>query len=637
MAILEESVRIPAAGGVTLAATLWRPARAGRVPAILEVIPYRRGDVTHARDRTIHPVLAAHGFACLRIDMRGSGDSGGVLSDSVAVTANGDTETAIAWAAAQDWCDGQVGMLGISWGGANVIFTAARRPPALKAAVACCFSHDTFQFGMFYRGGVPLTKVFGWATMVTAMNARPPAPDAVPDWRAAWRARLDDLSPQIDAFLGNASRGAYWDNRLIRDWRAVDLPLWLGWSQRDAMFADAVADLLPRLAGPWQATLTPSVHRYPHLSLPGPSVDVLPEWAAFFARAFAGEAAFERPGRIRAFRREAEPPDPWPAAQAAGTWVELDGLDGPAETRELGARRIGPAFDLGWSAGEAMPWCAFAPGPELAGDQAETDERCAVWDWPVGERPLDLAGRPTLRLRLVPDRPVAQVAARLMDVHPDGRATRIGLGLASLNRAKDDRAPGPLTPGEAVEAEVPLNVLAYRLRPGHRLRLALSGGLWPLTLPAPELVNLDLVDGTLSLPRAAMREVPAPPAARASVARDPLRPPERRRTLARDGDRVTLTVTDEMGDWGVGDTGRRFGTRQVERFSCDPADPASAVAETAVTWRLGAPGQDVEVEVAATLRCETEAFAVETRMVARDGGAEVAARDWRSVIARAFN
>ncbi|MEY8840943.1 CocE/NonD family hydrolase, partial [Cribrihabitans sp. XS_ASV171] len=70
---------IPMPDGVRLAARLWMPARAfdGPVPAIFEYIPYRKADMVRARDERNHPYLAAHGYACLRVDMRGSGDSEG--------------------------------------------------------------------------------------------------------------------------------------------------------------------------------------------------------------------------------------------------------------------------------------------------------------------------------------------------------------------------------------------------------------------------------------------------------------------------------------------------------------------------------------------------------------------------------
>src|SRR5690242_15780750 len=78
-----ENLFIPLSDGVRLAARLWKPAdaEANPVPALLEYIPYRKRDGTRSRDEPIHAWFAARGYAALRVDMRGSGESGGALAD----------------------------------------------------------------------------------------------------------------------------------------------------------------------------------------------------------------------------------------------------------------------------------------------------------------------------------------------------------------------------------------------------------------------------------------------------------------------------------------------------------------------------------------------------------------------------
>ena len=114
------------------------------MPAILEYIPYRRRDATIIGDTPRHGYFAGHGYACLRVDMRGSGDSDGVLLDEYLKQEQDDALEVIAWIAAQPWCSGQVGMIGISWGGFNALQVAARRPPALKAIITVCSTDDRY-------------------------------------------------------------------------------------------------------------------------------------------------------------------------------------------------------------------------------------------------------------------------------------------------------------------------------------------------------------------------------------------------------------------------------------------------------------------------------------------------------------
>src|SRR5215831_12665293 len=79
-----ENLWIPMRDGVRLAARAWLPETAEKVPAILEYIPYRKRDMTALRDTATHGYLAAHGYACVRLDARGIGDSEGVYGDQFA-------------------------------------------------------------------------------------------------------------------------------------------------------------------------------------------------------------------------------------------------------------------------------------------------------------------------------------------------------------------------------------------------------------------------------------------------------------------------------------------------------------------------------------------------------------------------
>src|SRR5258707_11924528 len=133
-----EHTLIPLKDGTKLAARIWLPQDAEQdpVPAILEYLPYRKRDGTYERDSLTYPWLAGHGYAGVRVDIRGSGESDGLLSDEYARQEQDDAIEIIAWLAAQPWCSGAVGMMGISGGGFHGLRVAARRPPPLKALVS---------------------------------------------------------------------------------------------------------------------------------------------------------------------------------------------------------------------------------------------------------------------------------------------------------------------------------------------------------------------------------------------------------------------------------------------------------------------------------------------------------------------
>src|SRR5262250_482019 len=182
-----ENTFIPLSDGCRLAARIFLPedAEADPVPAILEYLPYRRRDGTAERDALTHPYFAGHGYAAVRVDIRGTGDSEGALLGEYLKQEQDDALEIIAWIAAQPWCSGSVGMIGISWGGFNGLQVAARRPAALKAIVTICSTDDRYADDAHYMGGTLLTTAaLEWAFFFFGLMCLPPDPALVGDsWR----------------------------------------------------------------------------------------------------------------------------------------------------------------------------------------------------------------------------------------------------------------------------------------------------------------------------------------------------------------------------------------------------------------------------------------------------------------------
>ena len=175
--------------GIQLAARIWMPEDAERdpVPAILEYIPYRKRDAISERDETIYPYFAGHGYAAVRIDIRGSGDSEGLLLGEYLKQDHDDALEAIAWIASQPWCDGKVGMMGLSWGGFEALQVAARRPEALKAVISVGSVDDRYADDMHFKGGCLLNDNMYWHSLFFSLLSRPPDPLIVGDrWRDMW-------------------------------------------------------------------------------------------------------------------------------------------------------------------------------------------------------------------------------------------------------------------------------------------------------------------------------------------------------------------------------------------------------------------------------------------------------------------
>ncbi|MCB1368393.1 MAG: CocE/NonD family hydrolase, partial [Rhodobacteraceae bacterium] len=263
---------VPMPDGCRLSARVWMPedTAANPVPAILEYIPYRKRDGTVERDAIMHRYFAAHGYAVVRLDLRGSGESQGILHDEYTETELQDGTDAIAWIAAQDWCDGNVGMMGKSWGGFNCLQVAMRRPPALKAIITVCSTVDRYADDIHYKGGCLLNDNFLWgAGQMLSYSSRPPDPGLVgDDWRAMWLERLETAPLLAARWLRHQRRDDYWKHGSVcEDWGAIQAAVlsFGGWADN---YMNTVAHLVENLNAPVKGIVGPWVHQYPHTADP---------------------------------------------------------------------------------------------------------------------------------------------------------------------------------------------------------------------------------------------------------------------------------------------------------------------------------------------------------------------------------
>ena len=273
-----ENLFLPLPDGTRLAAKAWLPVGAGPVPAILEYLPYRKRDGTRTRDQGLHAYLAGHGYACLRLDIRGSGDSEGLLDDEYTPQEQQDGCDAIAWIAGQDWCDGQVAMIGISWGGFNGLQIAARRPPALRTIVTVGSTDDRYATDIHWLGGCLSKDNFDWSATMMAMNDLPPDPEVVgPEWRGMWQDRIAHQRPWIIDWLRHQRRDDYWrQGSVCEDFSAIEVPVYAvsGWADN---YSESVPRLIAGLSVPRRGLIGPWAHSFPHDPTVGPGIGWLQE------------------------------------------------------------------------------------------------------------------------------------------------------------------------------------------------------------------------------------------------------------------------------------------------------------------------------------------------------------------------
>jgi predicted acyl esterase len=275
-----ENVFIELEDGCRLAARIWLPADAevDPVPAILEYLPYRKRDGTSERDALTHPYVAGHGYACVRVDMRGNGESDGLMLDEYTEQEQDDALEVIEWIARQPWCTGAVGMIGISWGGFNGLQVAARRPPALKAVMTLCSTDDRYADDIHFMGGCLLNDNLSWASTMFAYSSRPPDPALLGErWRELWLHRLEHTVLLVEEWLRHQRRDRQWQHGSVcESFEAIQCPVYAvgGWADG---YSNAIPRLLAGLRVPRKGLIGPWAHRYPHFATPGPQIGFLQE------------------------------------------------------------------------------------------------------------------------------------------------------------------------------------------------------------------------------------------------------------------------------------------------------------------------------------------------------------------------
>jgi uncharacterized protein len=659
--VVVEECWIPAEDGTRLHARIWRPKDSSPVPALLEYLPYRKGDWTAPRDAQRHPWYAGHGYASVRVDLRGSGNSEGVMLDEYTDTELSDAIAVIDWLATRPWCNGKVGMFGISWGGFNALQVAALRPEPLKAIVTVCSTDDRYDNDVHYTGGAVLgVDMAAWGGTMLAFTARPPDPAVVGDrWLPMWRERLEAAEPFVHTWLSHQERDDYWRHGSVcEDYSAVQAAVLAvgGWADP---YRDTVFRLAEHLSAPVRGIVGPWSHQYPDRELPpGPAIGFLQEtlrWWDYWLKGVDNDV-MDTP-LLRTWMQDPAPPSTF-YAQRSGRWVSEDswpskavtairyGFDAelsPGSAVSGGVVQVASPQHTGIDAGRFFP---FGNRSDLPPDQREEDGRSACFDSePLTER-VEILGRPRLSIRLGCDVERANLAVRLCDVAPDGSSTLVTRGLLNLLARSGREHVQRWRPDQVETVEFDLSAVAYAFPPGHRIRVAASTSYFPWVWPHGTAARMEVhpADSAMFLPvrdpsddaeRAPVVFYEAEQAPPLEVHSDAVEQrPERvvRRDVAV-GEWI-LEVDPHYGGSRRFPDGLTYAEETTETYRIREHDPLSAKATSHWRISLSREGWHAEIRATTDMTATDEEFLVDSQLATFSGGEEVVSRRWHERIPR---
>ena len=478
---------IPLGDGTRLAARIWLPedAESDPVPALLEFLPYRKGDAMARRDSRPPPVLRrprlrrrarrpARQRRLRRHPRRRVPAAGGGRRARGASRGSRRSRGA----------PGRVGMFGISWGGFNSLQVAARRPPALGASISMCASDDRYADDVHYIGGCVLgLDMLPWAAddarrcSPSRPTRRPSATAGARRGSAAWSARPAFVEP----WLAHQRRDDYWRHGSVcedyardRDPRLRDRRLGRRVHERDPAAARGLPGPRKGLIGPWS-------HAFPQDGEPGPAIGFLQECLRWWDHWLKGvdTGVMDEP-MLRAWIRSPSRPAGH-HAERPGRWVAESAWPSPRSSRAHGCSPATACSRAADAAAAEAPLATAAPR-RPARTRAPGAPTAAPATGPSTSAPRTAARsrsrprRSTSRSRswasrrscstVAADRPRALVAVRLCDVAPDGSSLLVTRGLLNLTHREGHDATAPLEPGRALRRARP----ARRDRPARPRR-----------------------------------------------------------------------------------------------------------------------------------------------------------------------
>jgi hypothetical protein len=292
--------------------------------------------------------------------------------------------------------------------------------------------------------------------------------------------------------------------------------------------------------------------------------------------------------------------------------------------------------DCGTSCGEFF---TVRPDGEMATDQRRDDSGSLVFDSGKLHQPIEILGRPKIRLKISIDKAQGNIAIRLNDIHPDGMVSLVSWGVLNLAHRNGNEEPQPMNPGEEVNIDLDLNECGYRFMRGHKVRVAISTSYWPMIMPPTEVVTATIGLGpgaVITLPvRAGVDIYDLPePEDQSPLPKYPMNQPElSRRWIERNFQtgESHYRVIDDTGELEHPEHGMCWRHHRDDRWTIAVDDPLSYRALSRHTYWMHRGDWSTRTESESEFRCDAENFYIKATVRAYEGDELLNQRDWEEI------
>jgi hypothetical protein len=510
----EKNLLIPLRDGASLAADLHLPAGKGPFPAIISYYPYHKDDFIGSTFEYPRRYFAEQGYAHLLVDFRGLGNSDGVAWEAGDQGENEDGAAIVEWAASQPWCDGNLGMWGISYGGITTLQTASERPPHLKAIVPV-FALSNVYHDYLFPGGCPscMGSFGAWGSFMTAMNLMPPGyQDPQGRWYRVWKEHLEKNQPHILPWMGRPAYDEYWQSKVIPV-ENITVPTMVIGGWRD-VFPEAMVNLYERLSAPKKLVMGPWTHVAPDMAPfePWDYLHGMKRWWDCWLKGENNGLLDEPPVTlfvqgINRWKHEQE----WPIARTKKSTFFLlnSGVLADRASQKTSSDPYQAVPTVGAMGGL---WDVVSIGLLTPQDQGPEDLQSLTYTSDPLPEDMEISGSPEAILYVALESgDEVNLVARLTAVGPKGGSSLITRGWLRGTHHSSHERPESLEMGKVYEFHIPLWATSYLVPKGHRLRLSVSCSDFPRLWPTPTNPQIRLFSGGSSASFVKLPVVPPAP------------------------------------------------------------------------------------------------------------------------------
>ena len=505
------NVYTPMRDGIELSSDIWLPEKEGKYPAILIRTPYLKTE-WQLKYPEYGKFFAEHGYVFIVQDVRGRGDSDGEFN--FFFSEGKDGYDMIEWIAHQEWCNGKVGTMGLSYMGGVQWLTARENPPHLACMAPFAPAGNYFDAFIYHQGAWPISWI-PWLNITSGriFQSNFSSVDMLKILRHRPIISIDSLMGRemrlYNEWLTHSTLDEYYRPLILTqdDYKKIDLPVlnvtgwfdigllglkpyWEGMKQNSP-----AEDKQFLLIGPWDhfQTYLGGNTKMGEMEFTKESIVNTKELhLAFFNYYLKGNTEkFDFPKvkiyvtGINEWREFTE----FPPSQAKNTFLYLHS-NGNANT-------INGDGKLNWEkpADEKKDTFTYDPrNPVMARfgyaqDCREIEKRTdvLVYTTDILSEAIEIIGEVTVNLYAASDAFDTDFTARLVDVYPDGRAINLGAepigGIIRARYRNGYEKEELLEPGKIELYKIKLFDYGHGFLAGHKIRIEISSSATPDYFP----------------------------------------------------------------------------------------------------------------------------------------------------------